>query len=205
MRPVEMTRMADGLHWHPHALVEKYSADQVAYTARRCGLAEPHGALLRAWSGAPDLGTAEADGNLLVTVGLTLITQLIIGTTTAGSFKNAQAILGVGNSATAAAVGNTALTTDGTANAWYMQCDSGSNPSQSSGVITAVATFPTGQANFAWNEWMAATTTAGTITAGTTLSGLSSGTETALNHAVQSLGTKTSAAAWVLTATITLS
>jgi hypothetical protein len=195
----------EGIRWHPHVLVEKYSDGQVRYAARRSGLLVPRSRELHAFCGAPELGTAEADGNLLVTVGLTLITQLIIGTVTAGSFKQAQGILGVGNSATGALVGNTALTTDGTANAWYGQVDTGSNPSQSSGVITAIRTFLTTEANFAWNEWCAATTTTGTITAGTTLSGLSSGTEVMLNHAVQSLGTKTSAASWVLTATITLS
>jgi hypothetical protein len=198
------TLAREGIRWHPHVLVEKYSADQVRYAARQSGIVAPEGRLLRALSGDPEMGTAEADGNLLVTAGLTLITQLIIGTVTAGSFKNAQAILGVGNSATGAAIGNTALTTDGTANAWYGQCDAAS-PTQSSGVITAIRTFLTTEANFVWNEWCAAATTAGAITAGTTLSGLSSGTEVMLNHAVQSLGTKTSAASWVLTATITLS
>lgn len=192
----------DGIRWRSHARVEKYSGDQVRFAAGRSGLLVPEGRDLRRWCGDPEDGTTEAHGNLLTTVGLNLMTNLLIGGTTAGSFKNAQAIVGVGTSTTTANIADTALGSDGTANAWYQQADS-ANPTQSNGVITCVCTVTTGNANFAWNEWCFASTTAGTITGGTTLASVSSGTEVMWNHKIQSLGTKASGS-WVLTATLTL-
>ena len=79
------------------------------------------------------------------------------------------------------------------------------NPTQSNGVITCVCTFGSTNANFAWQEWCFAFGGGGTITAGTHLSAVTSTAPTMMNHKVQSLGTKSSGAAWVLTATVTLS
>ena len=192
--------LADRLGWHAHVRVDKYSQDQTEWVARRSGIVAPQGALLRRLAGEPEDGVAEADGNLLVTVGLDQITKLLIGSA-ATTLSNAHAIVGVGNSTTAAAVGDTALGADGTANAYYQGADA-SNPTQSNGVITCVSTFATGNANFAWQEWCLAAAT-GTLTPGTTLASV--GTSPVMwNHKVQSLGTKASGS-WVLTATITLS
>ncbi len=195
------TAVADGIKWRAHALAEKYSPDQVAYAVRRSGIAEPEGVVLRRWCGAPEDGTAEADGNLLVTAGLALITNLLIGGTTAGSIKNAQAICGVGATSTAANVADTALGADG-GSAYYQQADS-TYPSRSNGVITMVSTFASGNANFAWAEWCWASCTSGTITGGATLASVATGV-VMWNHKVQSLGTKASGASWVFTTTVTL-
>ena len=54
------------------------------------------------------------------------------------------------------------------------------------------STFATGDANWAWAEWIIKNTT----TAGTT--------GRTLNRKVEALGTKTSAATWVLTITLSL-
>jgi hypothetical protein len=195
----------DGIQWHAAVLVEKFSQDQVAYAARKSGLAEPPAAVLRALCGIPEDGTADRDGNVLVTVGLNNMTQLIIGSGGI-SMTQAHTIAGVGNSsANNAAAGDTALATDNTANAYYQNVDGGSNPSQSNGVITAVATFGSGNANYAWNEWCLAVTS-GSITPGTHLSATASPSPTMINHKMYAsgLGTKSSGA-WALTATITLS
>jgi len=69
-------------------------------------------------------------------------------------------------------------------------------PSRATNVITFRATFSTGEANFAWNEW---TVAAGATTASG--SGFLTGT-TNLNRKVASLGTK-STGTWTLTAQIT--
>jgi hypothetical protein len=203
---------ADGLTWRAHAHVDKYSADQEAFAIARArredlllldrGRVTNLGALLKRFTGPPEFGEIDVAGNLLTTVGLNLITQLLIGTTTVGSIKNAQAIVGVGATATAATVGDTALGANA-GSAWYQQAD-GSNPTQANGVITMLCTFATGNANFAWNEWCWASTTTGTITAGATLASVSSGTEVMWNHKIASLGTKTSAASWAFTTTVTL-
>jgi hypothetical protein len=190
----------DTIRWHPRVRVDKYSIDQVRYASRRSGLLVPQHPELHGYCGAPELGTAEAEGNLLVTVGLTNLTKLIIGN--AGvALNGTQGILGVGAGATTPVIGNTALTDDNTANAWYQIVDSA--PTQLSGVITAISTFATSNANFAWAEWCAAVATS-TITAGDHLSAVGT-SPVMLNHATASLGTKTSLASWVLTATITLS
>jgi hypothetical protein len=143
----------------------------------------------------------EVPGNLLVTTGLNRITNLIIGG--GGTpLAHANAIVGVGTSSTAATVSDVALGSDGTANAYYQQADSG-YPTQSNGTITCNATFQTGNANFAWNEWCWADGS-GTITAGTTLASVAT-SPVMLNHRIQSLGTKVSGAVWTLSATLTLS
>jgi len=202
----------DGLNWFAHAHVDKFSIAQERFALKRGrhrvilgpdGRAANLGGLMARLCGAPELGVADAAGNILVTAGLNLITQLLIGTTTAGSIKNSQAICGVGATATAAAIGDTALGSNG-ASAYYQQADS-TYPTQANGLMTMICTFATGNANFAWNEWCWASTTAGAITGGATLAGVSSGTEVMWNHKVTSLGTKTSAASWVFTTTVTIS
>lgn len=210
--------LADGIKWHAFGRAEKFSGGQedwaVRYLANR-GIVCPGGHANAAnhpdyraqlqkalrLTGDPEHGVAEADGNLLVTVGLNLITALIIGG--AGtSFAHANAIVGVGSSTTAAAVGDTHLGGDGsTTTAWYQQADA-SNPTQSNGVITCVCTVTGTNADFAWQEWCWATGS-GTITAGGTLASVATSV-TMLNHKVQSLGTKASGS-WVFTATVTLS
>lgn len=210
----------DGLNWLAHCKIEKFSPDQAFYAEQRLrqdGRRVPKDAAnrpryrsvlasaLHGFCAVPEDGIREEAGNLLVTVGLNLITNLLIGGTTAGSIKNAQAINGVGTGTTAAAVGDTHLTNDATANAYYQQADA-TFPTQSNGLMTMQSTFASGNANFAWNEWCWASCTSGTITAGTTLASVATGV-VMWNHKVpaSSLGTKASGAAWVFTTTITLS
>jgi hypothetical protein len=196
---------SDGIRWAAWARVEKFSPDQVAYAARASGLADPGAAVLRALCGVPEDGTAEATGNLLVTAGLNALTLLIIG---GGGepFSNANAIVGVGAGVTAATTADTALTDDGTANAWYQQAGSGW-PTQSNGLIQVVSTFGTAAGNFGggWNEWCWAIGGGGTITAGTTLSAVTSTAPVMVNHKVQGFGVKSPGAAWVFTTQTTLS
>lgn len=194
-------RGRDGISWHAHALVQKYSDDQVEWTRRASGVTEPLGALLQRHCGEPEDGYAEADGNLLVTAGLDAITKLLIASGSPQAFSGpTRAIVGVGATSTAAAITDTALGADG-GSAYYQGCDS-ANPTQANGVITTVATFTTGNANFAWAEWCWATCT-GSITPGATLASAATGTKL-WNHKIQSLGTKVSGS-WVLTTTVTIS
>ena len=193
--------MHDGINWHAHALVQKYTDRQVDWARRASGVVDPPGALLQRHCGEPEDGYAEADGNLLVTVGLDAITKLLINTGGPQAFSGpTRAIVGVGATNTAATIADTALGADG-GSAYYQGCDS-ANPTQANGVITTVCTFTTGNANFAWAEWGWATCT-GSITPGATLASVATGTKL-WNHKIQSLGTKVSGS-WVLTTTITIS
>lgn len=197
---MQTAQQADVLTWHARARVDKYSDDQVTWARRQLAGLEPDGRHLHAFFAAPEDGYAEADGNLLVTAGLDAITKLLIASGSPQAFSGpTRAIVGVGDQSTTAVIGDTHLGGDG-ANAWYQGCDS-SNPTQANGVMTAVATFATGDANFTWEEWCWATCT-GSITAGATLASVATGTKL-WNHKIQSLGTKSSGS-WVLTSTVTL-
>lgn len=142
--------------------------------------------------------TLVVNGNLLTTAGLQRITNLIIASGAQGMTAT-RTVLGVGNSATGAVVGNTALGSDG-ASAWY-QVVSGA-PTAVNGVITATTSFASGDANFAWNEWCIAITNGG-ITGSATLASTGT-TPQIINRRVASMGTKVSGSVWAITATITI-
>lgn len=184
----------DGLKWTPRAHVAKYDDDQVAFVARKTGVLVPQA---RHFDGlVTPYEEVEAVGNLLTTAGLNRITSLIIAAGGQGA-TNTAARLGVGNSATAAAIGQTDLqATAGSANRWFQIMDA-TFPTQANGVLTFKSTFATGDGNFVWNEWCVDIGTP-TVTSGNTVAA------NMLNRAVQSLGTKVSGS-WVLTSTITLS
>jgi len=136
-------------------------------------------------AGAP-ADVREAEGNLLVTAGITLLLNLLIG---AGGtvYSNANAYLGVGDSTTAAAIGQTDL--QAATNKFRKAMDA-TYPQVASNVVTFRATFATGEANFSIQEQA-------------TFNASSSGTM--LNRKVTDLGTKTSASTLQLTMTITIS
>ena len=107
-------KSGDGLKWHAYARVDKYSPDQVKYATALYGGLEPDGRGLHALFAVPEDGHAEAHGNLLVTVGLDAITKLLINTGGPQAFSGpTRAIVGVGATATAATIADTALGADG--------------------------------------------------------------------------------------------
>lgn len=130
--------------------------------------------------------TIEGEGNLLVNAGIALLEDLLIG---AGGtvFSNANAYLGVGDSSTAAAAGQTDL--QAASNKLRKAMDA-TYPSRSGQTLTFRATFGSSDANFAWEEWAI-------------FNASSSGTM--LNRKVASMGTKASGATWVFTVTVTIS
>lgn len=138
----------------------------------------------------------ESAGNLITTAGLGRITSLVTG---AGgqALTTTACRLGVGNSATAEAVGQTDLqAASGSGNRQFAIL-SGGYPTQSAGVMTFRAIFSTTVANFTWSEWCVDVGTP-TVAAGTTVNALM------LNRKVASLGAKTSTITATLTTTITL-
>lgn len=125
------------------------------------------------------------DGNLLVTAGLTaLLTLLIGGGGTA--FNNANSYIGIGDSTTAAAIGQTDL--QAATNKVRKAMDA-TFPSVASNVVTFRATFATSEGNFSIQE-------VGVFNA--------SSSGTMLNRKVTDLGTKTSASTLQVTCTITI-
>jgi hypothetical protein len=101
------------------------------------------------------------------------------------AFNNANSYIGVGDSSTAFAAGQTDL--QAATNKMRKAMDA-TYPSGASNVITFRSTFATGDANWAWQEW-------GVFNA--------SSAGTMLSRKVESLGTKTSTQTWQFTVVLT--
>jgi hypothetical protein len=163
---------ADSLRWHAQIHLEKRLGD---------------------WTGEDiDAGRAPApyevldrDGNLLTTLGAQRLWEALIGTAIT-VYSNANAYLGVGDSATAASAAQTDLQAG--ANTLRKAMDS-TYPQVSTNTLIFRSTFATGDANFAWAEW-------GTFNA--------SSAGTMLNRKGDAVGTKASGATWTLTVTLSL-
>ncbi len=119
----------------------------------------------------------------ITTAGRNHIVGAIVGTGTA--FSNANAYLGVGNSATAFSAAHTDL--QGASKT--RKAMDATFPTVATNVITATSTFATGDANHAWDE-------VGFFNA--------AAAGTMMSRVVTALGTKTVASVWVLTYTLTL-
>lgn len=181
----------DRQFWHCHTKVEKYLGD-LEYTEGEGGLLVPV---------SQPFETVEKEGNLLVIGGASVQWQTLIGngTSTAGQaltfYNNANAAIGVGDSTTAAADTQTDLQAATNKlrkamDATYPQ-HTDTTGTAGSKSVTFKSTFATTDANWAWQEW-------GIFNSAT------AGIGRMLNRKVESLGTKTSAATWVLTITLSL-
>lgn len=166
-------------HWVGKVLIEKFEGEH--------------------FDGAIPYETVEIE-NLLMYGGVSCLWQTLLGngTATAGQaltyFSNTQAAIGVGDSSTAAAAGQTDL------QAASNKLRKGMNatyPLHTDGVVVGAATiqfqatFATAEANFAWQEIVIANSA-------------TAGTGRILNRAVSSLGTKTSASSWQITISVTI-
>ena len=132
------------------------------------------------------LPDGEASGeNLFLNVGINRIWDLVIGAS-AATFTNAEAQIGIGDSATAAVASQTDLQAG--ANKTYKAMDASFPTSGSSQQSQYKSTFTTGDANYVWNEFVVRRST-GTL---------------CLDRGVSSMGTKTSAGTWVPTVTLSI-
>lgn len=120
----------------------------------------------------------------LVDAGRNHMVQAAIGAAVT-AFNNANAHIGVGDSSTAHAAGQTDL--QAASNKLRKAMDA-TYPSGATNVIAFRSTFGTADANWAWNEWAIFNAAA----AGTML-----------NRKVESLGTKTNTQTWQFTTTLT--
>ena len=107
-------------------------------------------------------------------------------TGSATAFSNANSYLGVGDSTTAFAASQTDLQASSNKLRKAMEA---TYPTLATNVLVFRSLYATGDANFAWQEW-------GVFNA--------SSAGTMMCRKVESLGTKTSAQSWQLTATITI-
>ncbi len=163
------TETADSKTWDVLATVEKWhkAADRKA--------------------GLPPDEVVEKKYNLRLNAGITVLLNLLIGET-ATNFGPSNAYIGVGDSTTAAAAGQTGLSAS--SNKDYQGMES-SYPSVTGQTVTFRSIWASGEGNFAWNEW--------------TIANGSSDSATNLNRKVAALGTKASGSEWTLTVAITVS
>jgi hypothetical protein len=152
---------------------------------------------------AGDYETIYGEGNTLANGGADVIWKrlIVLNPTTSATgavlqgFSSGTSRIGVGISSAAAAASQTDLQATAP-NKTYDGMESG-YPTHTTGTSTAARSaswrslFTTAQANFAWKEWALFNSTGAS--------------RRMLNRKVQSLGTKTSAAQWTFTVTLTLS
>ena len=129
----------------------------------------------------------EFEGNLLLNEGITQMLNLLIGAAVT-NYNNANARIGVGDSATAAAPTQTGLIAG--ANRFWRPMDA-TFPQVSGQTVSYRATFGSAEANFAWNEF--------------TIVNTADDTGQNLCRRVQTMGVKASGTTWVVTVTITIS
>jgi hypothetical protein len=166
------------------------------------------------------------DGNMLLTVGVTDLWNLVIGANNQGGaqehYDNSHAYIGVGSSAEGAVVGQTGLwnhdavaNPSGTPtvdNTWYKPMDA-TYPQVSTNKVIFKSTFTgTGspsndEASFQWSEWSVARGTGAYVYA-TYVSDpeawITTNIHKNLNRRVEEMGTKAPAATWVITVEIQL-
>ena len=138
----------DNASWSCETFFEKYDAEQTARAQMLTGLDQPEGHRFRELGMEPvETVRIPAPANVLTTVGLNALTLRLI--TAAQVWDATHVGLAVGDSATAEAVGNTDLAGTGK----YYQVLSGGTPTQANGVLTFTASYGSGVAEFAWNEY----------------------------------------------------
>jgi hypothetical protein len=187
----------DSAKVYTHALVQKYHPGTVEYVRNKLGILEPQSADFAVLDVEPDEETeGEQPGNLLTTVGLAQLTSRL--QTAEQAWDNTHVGLAVGNSTQAAVVGDTDLVG---ASKRYNAMEA-SYPTNTNGAQDFRASFASGEANFAWEEYGVIVPDTGTAFAAGTSKPAS---YVLFNRKVTSLGTKVSGAVWVFTVTITIS
>lgn len=214
-----MTNLIQSDHgnWSAHAHIDRYRAEEeraVMHTLYPTRSALLEKAVKGGWDsrlpqilrphvtgadyqkfGIDPFGTMDEPGNLLVNVGINRLGALLINSGATQAYDATHTAIGAGDTATAAAASQTDLSaTINAANRWVQIVDSA--PTFATQVLTCVATFATANGNFAWAEWAIGQNTT---------SAAAAITSPMLNRKVAALGTKTSAAAWAFTVTITIS
>jgi hypothetical protein len=166
----------ESARWRCHYTVSKYHEDIESYPGTE---AEFH-QLFKPYE------VIEGEGNCLLNTGIDEMWDLVTGAVSGADhiFDNSHAQIGVGDSSTAAEASQTDL--QGT-NKTYKGMESG-YPASTSQKATFEASFGSGEANHAWNEWVVKQSTS----------------TKCLNRKVESLGTK-STGTWTLEVSITLS
>jgi hypothetical protein len=129
-------------------------------------------------------GQAEGE-NLFLTAGINELWSLVIGASS-NHFDNTNARIGIGDSSTAAAAGQTDL--QAASNKTYKAMDASYPNTPAAGAVQFKATFGSAEANYAWQEFVVKQNTSAIC----------------IDRGVASLGTKAAGTTWVVTVTLTI-
>ena len=124
--------------------------------------------------------------NIFLTAGINELWKLVVGSS-ANTFTNAQALIGIGDSAAASTAGMTDL--QAATNKTYKAMDATFPTAPAAGAVQFKSTFGTADANYAWNEFVVKQLTS-TI---------------CLDRGTGTFGTKAAGTTWVTTVTLTIS
>ena len=150
----------DTLRVRGHLRIDKYDADGRLY----------------------DVTEAE---NIFLTTGINEIWKLVTGQS-ANTYTNAQAQIGIGDSATAAAAGQTDL--QAATNKTYKAMAASYPSVPSAGAVQFQAVFASADANYVWNEFVVRQLTS----------------LVCIDRGVSSMGTKASGTTWTVTVTLSI-
>src|SRR3990170_3141396 len=181
-----MEKTVDKIGWKAHWRIDKFrdSEDKIA-RALQAGL--PLAEALRLY-GEAYIGSEEFEANIALNEGLQELIDIICGLGTPTKWDNANARLGVGDSNAAEAAAQTGL--QAATNKTYKAMDA-TYPQRTNQTVEWRATFGSGDANYAWEEY--------------TVVNAASDTGKNLNRKTASKGTKASGESWVLSLQITFS
>lgn len=176
--------------------VQRWDQEQTAWASRKLGR-DPEAMDFRALGVRP-YHVSEVRGNLITTAGWTRLMNLLTNQGGTQALTSTAVRIGVGDSNTAEAYGDTDLgAAAGSTHRWF-QPVSGSG-TLGTRTLQFSATFASADGNFAWNEFGLDVGTP-TVSAGNTVGTL------LFNHKANiSQGTKASGQSWTATATITFS
>lgn len=196
-----MSKLIESGRLFTQTYLEKYSAEAEEYLRNDLGILVPTGEDYKKHGVAPvEAFEGPQPGNGLLTVGITQLWTAATDNTTEQAWDATHGAIGVGDSSTAYAAGQSDL--QAASNKYYRVWDGA--PTVSTASLIFVSTFGTAVANFAWNEYGVVIPDTGTAyTSGTT----KQASYIMLNRKAGAalLGTKTSSQSWVFTVTLTLS
>lgn len=132
---------------------EQWSEEACVFVRRRLWLpedAQVSSELLRRVVGPAEV-ILEVAGNLMLNEGIQQLLDLGIGATSANKFDNANARIGIGDSATAEAAAQTDL--QAVANKTYKGMNA-TFPSRAGQTATFQSDFTSAEANYHWQEWV---------------------------------------------------
>ena len=183
---MKMEKAIDKVGWKSHWRIDKFSdPTDVISKALQQGLS-----MMEAMQKYKDsfLATEEWESNIALTEGLGELIDIICGLGTPTKWDNTNARLGVGDSNTAESAAHTGL--QAATNKLFKAMDT-SYPTRTNQTAEWRATFASGDANYAWEEY--------------TVVNAASDTGKNLNRKIASKGTKASGESWTLSLQITFS